>query len=130
MSTEQKRDAVESARVAGLIRTLRAQPMADLDEQAEAIKIQILRLRETENLSQAASTQLLADVNNELSRIRRGKKPESVMSHEYDRDGRVLSSRIEYRDGRVQTRYRNDTGELTEWKDLGCPSIAAPDSTS
>lgn len=118
MSTEQKKDAVESARVAGLIRTLRAQPMADLEEQAEAIKIQILRLRETENLSQAASTQLLADVNNELSRIRRGKKPESVMSHEYDRDGRV------------QTRYRNDTGELTEWKDIGCPSIAAPDSTS
>ena len=109
------------------IRSLRTVPRANLESQGEAIKARIEQQRQAGSVSEADATQLVADVNNEKARIlTRGSKPDSVMSHVCDITGRVLSSRIEHHDGRVQTRARDEAGKLTNWTEINPPPHSAP----
>jgi hypothetical protein len=96
-------------------------PWVNLESQGAAIKAQIEQQRQAGGVSEADAEQLVADVNNETARIR-GSKPDSVMSHVCDKTGRVLSSRIEHSNGRVQTRSRDEAGNLTDWTEITPPT--------
>ncbi len=107
-------------------------PRANLESQGEAIKARIEQQRQAGSVSETDATQLVADVNNEKARILTGgSKPGSVMSHVCDIiTGRVLSSRIEHPDGRVQTRARDEVGKLTGWTEITPPNpIPRPSSS-
>lgn len=113
------------------IRSLRTVPRAILESQGEAIKARIEQQRQAGDVSEADAAQLVADVNNEKARILTGgSKPDGVMSHVCDKTGRVLSSRIEYPNGRVQTRARNEAGKLTDWTEITPPSTIPTPSSS
>ena len=109
------------------IRSLRYVPRGNLEYEAEAIKSQIDQLQKTGGVSEAVAAQLAADVNNERARILMGGKSDHVMSHICDEAGRVISSRIEYSDGRIQIRERDAAGNLTDWIQISPPdSLASP----
>jgi len=109
------------------IRSLRSVPRGNLEDEAEAIKSQIDQLLKTGGVSEAVAAQLAADVNNERARILMGGKSDHVMSHVCDEAGRVISSRIEYTNGRIQTRERDAAGNLTDWAEITPPdSLPSP----
>lgn len=103
------------------IRALKDFPRWELGERGEVIKVQIEQLLKDAALNEAEATQLRADVNNEIARIYRS-PPRSVMTHEQDETGRVLSSRIDNLDGSAQTRERDEAGNLTDWIDVPAPN--------
>lgn len=103
------------------IRALKDFPRWELGERGEVIKVQIEQLLEDAALNEAEASQLRADVNNEIARIY-GSPPQSVMTHVQDETGRVLSSRIDHRDGSAQTRERDEAGNLTDWVDVPAPN--------
>ncbi|WP_447792548.1 MULTISPECIES: hypothetical protein [Pseudomonas] len=106
-----------SSEITKQIRALKDLPRWEVENQGDAIKEQIEKLRKAEVLNEAAAAQLVADVNNESARIFRS--PVSVMTHERDEEtGRVLSSRIDHPDGSAQTRVRDADGNLTDWVDV------------
>ena len=106
-----------SSEITKQIRALKDLPRWEVENQGDAIKEQIEKLRKAEVLNEAAAAQLVADVNNERARIFRS--PGSVMTHERDEEtGRVLSSRIDHPDGSAQTRVRDADGNLTDWVDV------------
>ncbi|WDG76195.1 hypothetical protein PUP68_27595 [Pseudomonas chlororaphis] len=106
-----------SSEITKQIRALKDLPRWQVENQGDAIKEQIEKLRKAEVLNEATAAQLVADVNNESARIFRS--PVSVMTHECDEvTGRVLSSRIDHPDGRAQIRVRDANGNLTDWVDV------------
>ena len=109
------------------IRSLRTVARTSLESHGEAIKTRIEQQRQAGVLSEADAVQLMADVNNEKARILMGgSKPDGVMSHVCDKTGRVLSSRIEYPNGRVQTRARDEAGNLLDWTEITPPNPVPP----
>lgn len=106
-----------SSEITKHIRALKDLPRREVENQGDAIKEQIEKLRKAEVLNEAAAAQLVADVNNESARIFRS--PVSVMKHEHDEEtSRVLSSRTDRPDGSAQTRIRDADGNLTDWVDV------------
>lgn len=105
------------------IRSLRTLPRESLVSQGESIKVQIEHQRQAGCVSAADAAQLVADVNNETARILKGgARVDGVMSHVCDNSGWVISSRIEYANGRVQTRARDDAGNWKDWIETNPPT--------